>query len=76
MSGAYSDEKPLETSEKIRRTEIFVLGTFHATTLCLSSPSSQISLSFLCLSAVLSCLSVSVSSVFVVQISMRGGAPK
>ena len=71
MSGACSDEKPPhESSEKIRRTEIFALGIFHSTTLCLSSPSRQILLSLLCLSAVLSCLSVSVSSVssvFVVQ---------
>ena len=64
MSGANSDEKSLETSKKIHRTEIFVLGTFHATTLCLSSPLRQILLSFLCFSAVLSCLSVSVSCVF------------
>ena len=27
MSGAFSNEKPRETSEKIRRTEIFVSGT-------------------------------------------------
>ena len=75
MSGAYSDEKPHAKSEKIRRTDIFQLETFHATTLCLSSPSRQILPSFLCLSAVLSVSVSSVSSVFVVRISMRGGAP-
>ena len=48
MSGAHSDEKPLETSEKIRRTEIFVLGTFHATTLSFVSVVSDFAVSFLC----------------------------
>ena len=48
MSGAYSDEKPLKTSEKCRCTEIFVLGTFHATTVCLSSPSCQMLLCLFC----------------------------
>ena len=46
MSGAYSDEKPHKTSETFNCSEIFVLGTFHATTLCLSSPSRQISVFF------------------------------
>ena len=30
MSGAFLDEKPLETSKRNRCTETFLLGTFHA----------------------------------------------
>ena len=36
--GAYPDEKPIETSKKHRRPKICWLGTWNATTWCLSSP--------------------------------------
>ena len=48
MSGAYSDDNHLKHRRTFVALKIFEFGTFHATTLCLSSPSRQILLCLFC----------------------------